>query len=221
MGQCYGKNRAPISYEQNNGQIHPPPSTTANGSKITQHRSSSTEINNPSVVNTPNPWASPFPHGSSPLPAGVSPSPARSTPGRNRFPLRGLRTFQLHPPSPAKHIKVSLAKRMAPSKSKEVPIPEEPGVNGKAEVERRQLDKRFGYPTNFGTRYELGKEVGRGHFGHTCMAKAKKGELKGKSVAVKIISKAKVLSNYLFHYYYFLSLELVIFLCYFCIFICY
>ncbi|KMZ58369.1 CDPK-related kinase 3 [Zostera marina] len=192
MGQCYGKNRAPISYEQNNGQIHPPPSTTANGSKITQHRSSSTEINNPSVVNTPNPWASPFPHGSSPLPAGVSPSPARSTPGRNRFPLRGLRTFQLHPPSPAKHIKVSLAKRMAPSKSKEVPIPEEPGVNGKAEVERRQLDKRFGYPTNFGTRYELGKEVGRGHFGHTCMAKAKKGELKGKSVAVKIISKAKM-----------------------------
>lgn len=38
----------------------------------------------------------------------------------------------------------------------------------------------------------LGKEVGRGHFGHTCWAKGKKGELKGQPVAVKIISKAKM-----------------------------
>ena len=36
------------------------------------------------------------------------------------------------------------------------------------------------------------EEVGRGHFGHTCWAKGKKGDLKGQSVAVKIISKAKV-----------------------------
>ena len=55
------------------------------------------------------------------------------------------------------------------------------------------LDKSFGYPKNFSAKYELGKEVGRGHFGHTCWAKGKKGELKGQPVAVKIISKAKVL----------------------------
>ena len=75
-------------------------------------------------------------------------------------------------------------------KPKEGPIPEErQGGGGDGE---RSLDKTFGYGKNFGAKYELGKEVGRGHFGHTCWAKAKKGELKGKSVAVKIISKAKV-----------------------------
>jgi len=55
-----------------------------------------------------------------------------------------------------------------------------------------QLDKSFGYPKNLTSKYELGKEVGRGHFGHTCWAKGKKGELKNQPVAVKIISKAKV-----------------------------
>lgn len=34
--------------------------------------------------------------------------------------------------------------------------------------------------------------MGRGHFGHTCMAKVKKGELKGQVVAVKVITKAKM-----------------------------
>lgn len=68
------------------------------------------------------------------------------------------------------------------------PIPEE-GGDGEGE---RRLDKSFGYAKNFGAKYELGKEVGRGHFGHTCWAKGKKGELKGQAVAVKIVSKAKV-----------------------------
>ncbi|XWS61399.1 hypothetical protein CRYUN_Cryun07bG0123000 [Craigia yunnanensis] len=54
------------------------------------------------------------------------------------------------------------------------------------------LDKNFGYGKNLGAKFELGKEVGRGHFGHTCWAKGKKGDLKGQSVAVKIISKAKI-----------------------------
>jgi serine/threonine protein kinase len=54
------------------------------------------------------------------------------------------------------------------------------------------LDKSFGYNKNFGAKYELGKEVGRGHFGHTCAARAKKGDLKDQPVAVKIISKSKV-----------------------------
>lgn len=56
----------------------------------------------------------------------------------------------------------------------------------------RPLDKNFGYAKNFGAKYELGKEVGRGHFGHTCFATARKGEIKGQPVAVKIISKAKM-----------------------------
>jgi serine/threonine protein kinase len=54
------------------------------------------------------------------------------------------------------------------------------------------LDKTFGFGKNFGAKYELGKEVGRGHFGHTCSAIVKKGEYKGQTVAVKIISKAKM-----------------------------
>lgn len=75
-------------------------------------------------------------------------------------------------------------------KPKDGPIPEEHGEGGGGG--ERTLDKSFGYGKNFGAKFELGKEVGRGHFGHTCWAKGKKGELKGISVAVKIITKAKV-----------------------------
>lgn len=81
----------------------------------------------------------------------------------------------------------ALAKRHGSAKPKEGPIPED----GTEEVER-QLDKNFGYAKNFGAKYELGTEVGRGHFGYTCSATAKKGEIKGQLVAVKIIPKAKV-----------------------------
>lgn len=56
----------------------------------------------------------------------------------------------------------------------------------------QSLDKNFGYNKNFGAKYELGKEIGRGHFGHTCHAKGKKGELKDHALAVKIISKLKM-----------------------------
>lgn len=83
-----------------------------------------------------------------------------------------------------------LKRHGAPGKSKEGPIPEDHG--GDNEGGERPLDKSFGYPKNFAAKYELGKEVGRGHFGHTCWAKGKKGELKNLPVAVKIISKAKV-----------------------------
>ena len=69
------------------------------------------------------------------------------------------------------------------------PIPEDVDVRGGGE---RLLDKNFGFGKNFEGKYELGKEVGRGHFGHTCWAKAKKGKMKGQTVAVKIIAKAKV-----------------------------
>lgn len=178
MGQCYGK--AVVS-----GDIADPSSGASAGTHPNSPLPASEVV--PSVKNTParssatSPWPSPYPHGApSPLPAGVSPSPARSTPRRffrRPFP----------PPSPAKHIRASLRRRLGTSKPKESPIPEDGG--GEAE---QKLDKSFGYGKNFGAKYELGKEVGRGHFGHTCCAKGKKGDLKDQVVAVKIISKAKM-----------------------------
>ncbi|GLT84835.1 hypothetical protein SLE2022_030470 [Rubroshorea leprosula] len=196
MGQCYGKGNPRtvndgiesntinlvVSADQEEEQVQQqqvqlPPRTPGNGA-----------VGLPSVKNTPgrssnsSPWPSPYPHGvaASPLPAGVSPSPARGSTPRRFF----RRPFP--PPSPAKHIRASLAKRFG-AKPKEGPIPEESG----AEPEQA-LDKSFGYNKNFGAKYELGKEIGRGHFGHTCSARGKKGELKDHPVAVKIISKAKM-----------------------------
>uniref|UniRef100_A0A0E0EZT8 Protein kinase domain-containing protein n=1 Tax=Oryza meridionalis TaxID=40149 RepID=A0A0E0EZT8_9ORYZ len=112
------------------------------------------------------------------------------------------------PPSPAKHIKASLARRLgqrSPASAQaqqaakppaEVPIPEHGGGGGGGaaaggEVER-ELDKSFGYDRHFAAKYELGKEVGRGHFGHTCLARARKGDMRGQLLAVKVISKAKM-----------------------------
>ncbi|KAL1565495.1 CDPK-related kinase 4 [Salvia divinorum] len=123
---------------------------------------------------TASPWQSPYPAGIAP-----TPSPAR-TPGRKfRWPLP--------PPSPAKPIMSAFMKRQ-PSPPPAKPIPEEGGGEGS----ERALDKSFGYSKNFAAKYELGKEVGRGHFGHTCWAKCKKGDLKNQQVAVKIIAKAKM-----------------------------
>ena len=88
------------------------------------------------------------------------------------------------------------SKRLGAPKHPEGPIPEDGGGGGGGggldPHAERPLDKSFGYGKNFGAKYELGKEVGRGHFGHTCSARAKKGDIKGQVVAVKIISKAKV-----------------------------
>ncbi|KAH9321979.1 hypothetical protein KI387_016618, partial [Taxus chinensis] len=172
MGQCYGKN---IAVDD-----------AADGSRTETgaHQNGVSSVKNTPSHHSSSPWPNPFPHAASPLPGalppGVPPSPARSTPRRffrRPFP----------PPSPAKHIKSSLAKRQgAPKQPKDGPIPEDG-----AETER-PLDKSFGYSKNFTSKYELGHEVGRGHFGHTCYAKARKGELKGQAVAVKVISKAKM-----------------------------
>ena len=214
MGQCYGKgasSRAAAAPEDDDfgvvAETHSPP--PANGAPpqtppprhpaptaATPTRRRKSGSTTP-VHQTPGgvAWPSPYPAGgNSPLPAGVSPSPARSTPRRffkRPFP----------PPSPAKHIKATLAKRLGGGKPKEGTIPEEGGVGaagagagavGDGAEAERPLDKTFGFGKNFGAKYELGKEVGRGHFGHTCSAVVKKGEYKGQTVAVKIISKAKV-----------------------------
>ena len=191
MGQCYGKPpTANKDWETTTTTIvdagDRPPSTPGRSSA-----NNGTPVRVPSVKNTPvrssatSPWPSPYPHGTaSPLPAGVSPSPSRSTPRRffkRPFP----------PPSPAKHIKASLARRFGHAKPRDGPIPED----GETEPDR-SLDKNFGYHKNLGAKYELGKEVGRGHFGHTCQARGRKGELRDQPLAVKIISKAKVRSSF-------------------------
>ncbi|VAH27925.1 unnamed protein product [Triticum turgidum subsp. durum] len=53
------------------------------------------------------------------------------------------------------------------------------------------LDKGFGFNKGFAAKYDLGDEVGRGHFGYTCAARIRKGARKGDAVAVKVIPKAK------------------------------
>jgi hypothetical protein len=134
----------------------------------------------------------------SPLPRYASSTP--STP---------LRLFKrpFPPPSPARHIQSSLVKRHGRAAAG-APNPNQGGAGGVAavgataggfipqsssvELCEKPLDKHFGYPKNFSAKYELGHEVGRGHFGHTCFARIRKGDLKGQPIAVKIISKAKV-----------------------------
>ncbi|KAL9234580.1 hypothetical protein vseg_009436 [Gypsophila vaccaria] len=185
MGQCYGKpvttgdGGAPAvdGYFQPQSPL-PASEAAARSVKNTPTRSSAASA-------AASPWPSPYPHG-----VGVTPSPARSTATPRRFFRRPF-----PPPSPAKHIKASLLKRLGTGKQpKEGTIPEDGGNEGRevAAATAAALDKSFGYARNFGVKYELGKEVGRGHFGHTCSATAKKGEFKDQIVAVKIISKAKM-----------------------------
>ncbi|KAF5752918.1 CROOKED family protein [Tripterygium wilfordii] len=112
-------------------------------------------------------------------------SPATGNASANSTPKRFFKR-PFPPPSPAKHIRAVLARRHGTVKPNEVAIPEGSAVEGTG------LDKNFGFPKNFGSKYELGEEVGRGHFGYTCKASFKKGELKGQEVAVKIIPKAKM-----------------------------
>ncbi|KAI4327477.1 hypothetical protein L6164_019932 [Bauhinia variegata] len=115
-------------------------------------------------------------------------SPARSPANvsSNSTPKRFFKR-PFPPPSPAKHIRAVLARRHGSVKPNEATIPE----GSEAEVVTG-LDKSFGFSKHFGNKYELGDEVGRGHFGYTCAAKFKKGELKGQQVAVKVIPKAKM-----------------------------
>ncbi|KAE8672613.1 CDPK-related protein kinase [Hibiscus syriacus] len=98
------------------------------------------------------------------------------------------------PPSPAKHIRALLARRHGSVKPNESVIPEgsEVDADGWEGVTGTRLDKSFGFSKHFESKYELGEELGRGHFGYTCAAKFKKGELKGQHVAVKVIPKAKM-----------------------------
>lgn len=153
------------------------------------------ETNNPSNEDEQNKDNSVNEGKKSPFFPFYSPSPAhyffskKSSPARSSANSTPKRFFKrpFPPPSPAKHIKAVLARRHGSVKPNETAIPE-----GSEAEPAAGLDKSFGFSKHFGNKYELGEEVGRGHFGYTCSAKFKKGELKGQQVAVKVIPKAKV-----------------------------
>lgn len=126
-----------------------------------------------------------FPFIHSPLPSLLKNSPAISISSLSSTPLRIFKR-PFPPPSPAKHIRSLLARRHGSVKPNEASIPE----GSECHVE---LDKSFGFSKQFLVNYEIGEEVGRGHFGYTCSAKGKKGSLKGQDVAVKVIPKSKVI----------------------------
>ncbi|CAL0323533.1 unnamed protein product [Lupinus luteus] len=142
--------------------------------------------NDNEVLSLPPRSSSKFPfYSPSPLHKFFKNSPSNSTPSSvSSTPLR-LFKRPFPPPSPAKHIKALLVRRHGSVKPNEATIPEgSECVIG--------LDKSFGFSKQFEVHYELGEEVGRGHFGYTCSAKGKKGSLKGHEVAVKVIPKSKM-----------------------------
>ncbi|KAA8517328.1 hypothetical protein F0562_017623 [Nyssa sinensis] len=162
MGLCHGK---PIENPQNLSEN--PIIPDDNEPAVNLHTGKSSNF----------PFYSP-----SPLPSGFKNSPANSS--VSSTPLRIFKR-PFPPPSPAKHIRALLARRHGSVKPNEASIPE----GNEFEV---GLDKNFGFSKHFITHYELGEEVGRGHFGYTTSARAKKGSLKGQDVAVKVIPKSKM-----------------------------
>ncbi|KAJ1405221.1 Serine/threonine-protein kinase, active site [Sesbania bispinosa] len=136
----------------------------------------------PSSHTTKSPSKFPF-FSPSPLPNLFKNSPANSS--VSSTPLRIFKR-PFPPPSPAKHIRALLARRHGSVKPNEATIPE----GSECEV---GLDKSFGFSKHFTAHYELGQEVGRGHFGYTCSAKGKKSSFKGHDVAVKVIPKSKLI----------------------------
>ncbi|KAK3405384.1 hypothetical protein EUGRSUZ_K01647 [Eucalyptus grandis] len=186
MGLCHGK---PIELQQAQSQLtgnslqHDPFSDEAQ--QIRQSGLSGVSENKPpKIPKTPKSSKFPF-YSPSPLPSLFKNSPAvGNSSSVNSTPLRIFKR-PFPPPSPAKHIKAFLAKRYGAVKPNEVAIPE----GGECEI---GLDKNFGFSKQFVSHYEMGEEIGRGHFGYTCSAKAKKGSLKGLEVAVKVIPKSKM-----------------------------
>ncbi|KAJ6778872.1 SERINE/THREONINE-PROTEIN KINASE [Salix koriyanagi] len=164
MGLCHGK---PIELQQNQSKNNTLSIETDSTQPPNSHTSKTSNF----------PFYSP-----SPLPSLFKTSPAISS--ISSTPLRIFKR-PFPPPSPAKHIRALLARRHGSVKPNEASIPE----GSESDI---GLDKNFGFSKQFVSHYELGEEVGRGHFGYTCSAKAKKGSLKGQDVAVKVIPKSKM-----------------------------
>ncbi|KAJ8900464.1 hypothetical protein K2173_025241 [Erythroxylum novogranatense] len=71
-------------------------------------------------------------------------------------------------------------------------ISPQPGVVSQHPEQQQRSDITFGFSENFGTKYRLQNEIGRGAFGHIYSARVMEGELKHQVVAVKKISKARI-----------------------------
>ncbi|MED6120099.1 CDPK- kinase 5 [Stylosanthes scabra] len=189
MGACTSKPHKPNPYSSRNPQplpSHPyDPSQQIPKTPLTPARDRKDDV----IAGKQSPFFpfySPSParflkKSPAPTPGGGGSKSASSTPRRffrRPFP----------PPSPAKHIRAVLARRQGKKAASAIPEEgEEEGGGGAVD-----LDKRFGFSKEFTSRLEVGEEVGRGHFGYTCSARFKKGELKGQQVAVKVIPKAKM-----------------------------
>ena len=181
MGLCHGKSVAvqePAEEETQVAAGAAPPAAGRDDGVASPAKAPATPKQPKFSFYLPSPLP-PFSYKGSPANSSVTSTPARKRP------------LPFPPPSPAKHIRALLARRHGSIKPNEASIPEgaEPNLG---------LDKTFGYSKHFTAKYELGREVGRGHFGYTCAAKAKKGELKGEDVAVKVVPKAKVREHSLF-----------------------
>ncbi|KAL5720201.1 cyclin-dependent serine/threonine protein kinase [Ranunculus cassubicifolius] len=164
MGNCHGKDSVSIQTQSQN------PAVDVEAEQ--------------SLANNPNSTSEIPLYSPSPLPSSYKSSPLNSTNSSSATPLRIFKR-PFPPPSPAKHIKAFLTGRQRPVKRNETTITE-------GDESLDDFDKVFGYSRNLLAKYELGEEVGRGHFGYTCSAKAKKGHLKGQDVAVKVILKSKM-----------------------------
>lgn len=190
MGVCYGKpalpgadapSSSPPAEEKEEVGTKENGAAAEAGEKVAEERAAK-------------PWASPFFPFYSPSPAHSlfskkSPSVASEGGGSATATPRRLFKRPFPPPSPAKHIRALLARRHGSVKPNEAVIPEDEGEEGRAVA---GLDKSFGFSKGLASKYEIGEEVGRGHFGYTCTAKSKKGDNKEQQVAVKVIPKAKV-----------------------------
>uniref|UniRef100_A0A6N2K5S3 non-specific serine/threonine protein kinase n=1 Tax=Salix viminalis TaxID=40686 RepID=A0A6N2K5S3_SALVM len=164
MGLCHGK---PAELQQNQSKNN----TLSIETDSTKAPNSHSRKNSYIPFYSPSPLSSLF--KTSPAVSSVSSTPLRIF--KRPFP----------PPSPAKHIRALLARRHGSVKPNEASIPEGNEID-------IGLDKNFGFSKQFVSHYELGEEVGRGHFGYTCSAKAKKGSMKGQNVAVKVIPKSQM-----------------------------
>ncbi|KAL9663953.1 hypothetical protein QQ045_019347 [Rhodiola kirilowii] len=184
MGICHGK---PMEHQvvHSHNSVIPTQSDSTDQSSITPpsikkpSSSSGFPFFNPSQLNGF------FSNKNSPL--NSASSSLNSTP--NRFFKRPF-----PPPSPARHIKALLARRRGGNttvKHDDISAAEN-GFGNDDDAEEFGLEKHFGYSKHFSANYELGDEVGRGHFGYTCKARGRKGSFKGQDVAVKIISKSKM-----------------------------
>ncbi|MED6221337.1 CDPK- kinase 5 [Stylosanthes scabra] len=206
MGLCNSKPYSNPTHSSRNFDAHGNTSTAHSNAGVHPH-SSSVNGGNPSAdAPNDNGKRSPFFPFYTPSPAHYwfsKKSPAMRSPATSDSTPRRLFKRPFPPPSPAKHIKALLARRHGSVKPNEATIPE-----GSEADEVVALDKNFGFSKHFGSKFEVGGEVGRGHFGYTCAAKFKKGELKGQQVAVKVIPKAKFYDAYEDHDNVYIVMEL-------------